>query len=88
MPLLIGKDVETARNTLLSKGFPEPVINEVYNSREAGIVVSQNPSANGLVSTEIVVVLEVSKGPKPVETTPSTPEATPSPEEPPIDAVG
>ena len=86
MPLLIGKDVETARNTLLSKGFPEPVINEVYNSREAGIVVSQNPSANGLVSTEIVVVLEVSKGPKPVETTPSTPEVTPAPEEPPIDA--
>ena len=88
MPLLIGKDAETARNTLLAKGFPEPVINEVYNSREAGIVVSQNPSANGLVSTEIVVVLEVSKGPKPVETTPSTPEATPAPEEPPIDAVG
>lgn len=79
MPLLIGKDLETAKSILTSRGFPEPVINEVYNSREAGIVVSQNPSANGLVSTETIVVLEISKGPKPVETTPPTPEPTPEP---------
>ena len=79
MPLLIGRDLETAKSILTSRGFPEPVINEVYNSREAGIVVSQNPSANGLVSTETIVVLEVSKGPKPVETTPPTPEPTPEP---------
>ena len=77
MPLLIGRDLETAKSILTSRGFPEPVINEVYNSREAGIVVSQNPSANGLVSTETIVVLEISKGPKPVETTPPTPEPTP-----------
>ena len=76
MPLLIGKDLETAKSILTSRGFPEPVINEVYNSREAGIVVRQNPSANGLVSTETIVVLEISKGPKPVETTPPTPEPT------------
>ena len=79
MPLLIGRDLETAKSILTSRGFPEPVINEVYNSREAGIVVSQNPSANGLVSTETIVVLEISKGPKPVETTPPTPEPTPEP---------
>ena len=54
------------------------MINEVYSNREVGIVVSQSPSANGLVSTETVVVLEVSKGPKPVETTPPTPEPTPT----------
>ena len=78
MPLLKGRDIETAKAMLADKGFPEPVINEVYNSSEAGIVVSQSPSANGLVSTETVVVLEVSKGPKPVETVPPTPEPTPT----------
>ena len=79
MPLLKGKDVEAAKSILQEKGFPEPVINEVYNSQAVGTVVSQNPSANGLVSTETVVVLEVSKGPKPVETAPPTPEPTPEP---------
>ena len=79
MPLLMGKDLETAKGILADKGFPEPVINEVYSNREVGIVVSQSPSANGLVSTETVVVLEVSKGPKPVETVPPTTEADPEP---------
>ena len=79
MPLLKGKDVEAAKSILQEKGFPEPVINEVYNSQAVCTVVSQNPSANGLVSTETVVVLEVSKGPKPVETAPPTPEPTPEP---------
>ncbi len=102
MPLLIGKDVESAKLLLKDKGFSaEPVINEVYNNKAAGTVVGQNPSANGLVSTESVVVLEVSKGPKPVETTPPTPAPTPAPtpvptpeptpepsqEEPPVDTI-
>ena len=79
MPLLYGKDLETAKGILADKGFPEPVINEVYHTQTAGTVVGQNPSANGLVSTETVVVLEVSKGPKPVETVPPTPTPTPEP---------
>ncbi len=79
MPLLMGKDLETAKSILSSKGFPEPIVNEVYHNREAGIVVSQNPSANGLVSTETVVVLEVSKGPKPAPTPAPTSEPTPEP---------
>ena len=89
MPLLVGENLETAKAKLAEKGFPEPVVNEVYSSEPVGTVTSQNPGANGLVSTETVVVLEVSKGPKPVETTPPTPEPTPEPtEEPaPIDPV-
>ncbi len=79
MPLLIGKDLEAAKEILTGKGFPEPIINEVYNTRPEGTVVGQNPSANGLVSTETVVVLEVSKGPKPVETPEPTPEPSPEP---------
>lgn len=86
MPLLKGKDVETAKSILLEKGFPEPVINEVYNSTWAeGLVVSSSVQAQTQVSTETVIVLEVSKGPKPVETTPPAPESSPdtSPESPP-----
>ena len=80
IPMLTGKDVETAKSILLEKGFPEPVINEVYSSTwAAGLVVSSNPKANIPTSIETVVVLEVSKGPKPVETTPPTPEPTPEP---------
>ena len=80
MPLLVGKDLEAAKTTLKEKGFPEPVINEVYHSNyAAGIVANQTPSTSaGIVSTETVVVLEVSKGSKPVETTPPTPEPTPT----------
>ena len=77
MPLLVGKDLQTAKTMLTDKGFPEPVVNEVYNSQAEGTVLNQTPSSGGLVSTETVVVLEVSKGPKPVETTPPTPEPTP-----------
>ncbi len=81
MPLLIGKDLEAAKTILTEKGFPEPIINEVYNSQAAGTVVDQTPGANGLVSTETVVVLEVSKGPKPAETTPPTAAPTSAPTE-------
>ena len=78
MPLLTGKDLETAKGILAERGFPEPVINEVYSNREVGTVLRQSPAPNGLISTETVVVLEVSKGPKPVETTPPTPEPSPT----------
>ncbi len=81
MPLLIGKDLEAAKTVLTEKGFPEPIINEVYNSQAVGTVVNQTPGANGLVSTETVVVLEVSKGPKPAETTPPTAAPTSAPTE-------
>ena len=76
MPLLKDKDIEAAKAILAEKGFPEPVINEVYNSKAAGTVLNQNPSSGGIVSTETVVVLEVSKGPKPAEPTPEPTEET------------
>ena len=79
MPLLVGEDLETAKAKLQEKGFPEPRINKVYSSQPADTVVDQNPSANTVVSTETVVVLDVSKGPKPVETAPPTPKPTPEP---------
>ncbi len=81
VPLLIGKDIQEAKRILQEKGFPEPRINKVYSSQPADTVVDQNPSANTVVSTETVVVLDVSKGPKPVETAPPTPKPTPQPTE-------
>ena len=89
MPTLVGKDLESAKAILAEKGFPEPVINEVYHSTHAaGIVANQSPSTSaGIVSTETVVVLEVSKGPKPVETTPPAPEPTPTENQDVIDPI-
>ena len=85
MPLLVGKDLETAKAKLQEKGFRALVIREVYSSYPVGTVVSQTPSANGQVSTETVVELEISQGPQPVETTPPIaapiPESTPQPME-------
>ncbi len=80
VPLLTGKTLEAAKQILTEKGFAEPTVVEVYSSREVGIVVDQSHGTkDGMISTDTVITLEVSKGAAPPPTPAPTPAPTPTP---------
>ena len=69
MPNLVGLNVDTAMDILERYGFPVPELVPVYSSASENEVVKQSVERGEKVKLNTVIVLEVSKGPEPTETT-------------------
>lgn len=68
MPLVVGKDVQTATTIIANAGFKAaPEIQKVQSNQPKGHVIKQNPLANAKVSEDAKVVLTVSDGPGDVQ---------------------
>ncbi len=76
MPNLVGEDVNTAYNILITAGFKTPFVEYVESDQPRDIVVWQSVEKNTQVDINKTIKLQVSKGP--VETTP--PPTTQPPE--------
>ncbi len=62
VPNVVGKQVDTARNILLSNNLRVSVTDSFNDKVAAGYVVSQNPEAGATVKEQRTVTLVVSKG--------------------------
>jgi serine/threonine-protein kinase len=67
MPDLVGKDLNTAKSLLDYAGFKNVSVEEVYDSAEAGQVISQSHAKKTKVDITETIKLKVSKGPEPTE---------------------
>ena len=67
MPDLVGKDLNTAKSLLDYAGFKNISVEEVYDSAEAGQVISQSHAKKSKVDITETIKLKVSKGPEPTE---------------------
>ncbi len=68
MPLVVGKDVQTATTIVTNAGFTNPPdIQKVQSNEPKGRVIKQNPLANAKVANDTKVVLTVSDGPGDVQ---------------------
>jgi serine/threonine-protein kinase len=68
MPLVVGKDIQTATTIISNAGFTSaPDIQKVQSNQPKGRVIKQNPLANAKVGTDAKVVLTVSDGPGDVQ---------------------
>lgn len=81
MPKLIGLNLDTALNILERYGFPVPDIEMVYSNASENEVVNQSVERGETVTVDTIIILEVSKGPEPTETTqpPDTEPTQPTP---------
>jgi len=62
VPLVVGMDVNNAKDLLEEHGFKNVEIKHVYSSEFPGTVLSQNPSKDEEQLLTVTVVLEVSMG--------------------------
>ena len=68
MPLVVGKDLQTATTIISNAGFTgAPEIQRVQSNEPKGRVIKQNPLANAKVANDAKVVLTVSDGPGDVQ---------------------
>jgi serine/threonine-protein kinase len=68
MPLVVGKDVQTATTIVSNAGFTNsPDIQKVLSAEPKGRVIKQNPLANAKVGNDTKVVLTISDGPGDVQ---------------------
>ena len=67
MPDLVGKDLTTAKSLLDYAGFKNVSVEEVFDSAEAGLVISQSHTKMTKVDINETIKLQVSKGPEPTE---------------------
>ena len=67
MPALEGKDLDAAKSLLDYAGFKNVTVEEVFDSSEAGTVISQSHSKGKKVDITETINLKVSKGPEPTE---------------------
>ncbi len=68
MPLVVGKDVQTATTIVSNAGFTSaPDIQKVLSAEPKGRVIKQNPLANAKVGNDTKVVLTISDGPGDVQ---------------------
>jgi len=68
MPLVVGKDVQTATTIVSNAGFTSaPDIQKVQSNQPKGRVIKQNPLANAKVANDAKVTLTVSDGPGDVQ---------------------
>ena len=67
MPDLVGKTLDAAKSLLDYAGFKTIEVEEVYDSAEPGIVVSQSHAKKSKVDITETIKLKVSKGPEPTE---------------------
>ena len=65
VPDVKGKTIDNARKTLTDCGFTNIKIEQIFNdARPAGIVLSQEPAPENMVSPSSIIFLRVSKGPE------------------------
>lgn len=64
VPSVVGKQVDTARNILLSSSLRVSVTDSFNDKVIAGYVISQNPEAGATVKEQRTVNIVVSKGPE------------------------
>jgi len=65
VPDVKGKTVENARKTLTDRGFINIRIEQIFSDAgPAGVVLSQEPSPENMVSPSSTIFLKVSKGPE------------------------
>jgi serine/threonine-protein kinase len=68
MPLVVGKDVQTATTIVSNAGFTSsPDLQKVQSNQPKGRVIKQNPLANAKVSSDAKVTLTISDGPGDVQ---------------------
>jgi serine/threonine-protein kinase len=68
MPLVVGKDMQTATTIVSNAGFTSaPDIQKVQSNQPKGRVIKQNPLANAKVANDAKVTLTVSDGPGDVQ---------------------
>ncbi len=65
VPDVKGKTIDNARKTLKDCGFTNIKIEQLFNdAKPAGIVLSQEPAPENMVSPSSIIFLRVSKGPE------------------------
>lgn len=64
VPNVIGKQVDTARNILLSNNLRVSVTDAFHEKVVAGYVISQSPEAGATVKEQRTIAIVVSKGPE------------------------
>lgn len=81
-PSVVGLTLPDAENSIKEKGFVLGTINYEYSdSHDKDVVISQSPNGGSLKPGDKINVV-VSRGPKPVEQKPVTPEPPKEPEQP------
>ncbi|MDU6249281.1 MAG: PASTA domain-containing protein, partial [Paeniclostridium sordellii] len=81
-PSVVGLTLSDAENLIKEKGFVLGTINYEYSdSHDKDVVISQSPNGGSLKPGDKINVV-VSRGPKPVEQKPVTPEPPKEPEQP------
>lgn len=81
-PSVVGLTLSDAENSIKEKGFVLGTINYEYSdSHDKDVVISQSPNGGSLKPGDKINVV-VSRGPKPVEQKPVTPEPPKEPEQP------
>ena len=65
IPVVLGKDPETAENLLRAEGFSSITRSEVYNNIvPSGLVCGINPGEGSQVATSTAISLQISQGPE------------------------
>ena len=68
MPLVVGRDLQTATTMIANQGFTEsPTVQLVQSSQPKGRVIKQNPDAYARTATDQKITLTVSDGPGTVQ---------------------